>query len=101
MPSFGKTNPLKLEHFEGFIKAYEAEDRESVEDERFSRFTREEIKKKNDSLDLGLIRDDSIIDYEDLQDPVESGEEMIANLEEAIGLIQSVVDELKMLKGEE
>jgi type I restriction enzyme M protein len=101
MPSFGKTNPLKIEHLEGFIKAYEAEDRETVEDERVSRFTREKIKEKNNSLDLGLIRDDSIIDYEDLQDPIESGEEMIANLEEAIDLIQSVVNELKMLKGVE
>ena len=101
MPSFGKTNPLKLEHFEGFIEAFEAEDRGIVEDERFSRFSRERIKEKNDSLDLGLIRDSSIVDYEDLQDPIESGEEMIANLEEAIGLIQSVVDELKMLRGVE
>ncbi|MCL2321525.1 MAG: type I restriction-modification system subunit M, partial [Oscillospiraceae bacterium] len=56
MPSFGKTNPLKIEHFEGFIKAYEVGNRETVKDERFSKFTREKIKEKNDSLDLGLIR---------------------------------------------
>ena len=100
MPSFGKTNPLKEKHFEDFIKAYKAEDRTKIEDERFSVFTREQIKEKNDSLDLGLIRDESVLDYEDLQDPIESGEEIIAQLEEAMDLIMSVVKELKSLGGD-
>ncbi|MBC2582282.1 type I restriction-modification system subunit M [Clostridium sp. DJ247] len=100
MPSFGKTNPLKKEHFDGFIKAYKAEDRTKVEDERFSVFTRQQIKEKNDSLDLGLIRDDSVLDYEDLQNPIESGEEIAAQLEEAMDLILSVVKELKSLGGD-
>lgn len=100
MQNFGKTNPLKQEHFEDFIKAYKAEDRTKVEDERFSMFTRDAIKHKNDSLDLGLIRDDSVVDYEDLQDPIESGEEIIAQLEEAMDLIMSVVKELKSLGGD-
>lgn len=100
MPNFGKTNPLKEKHFEDFIKAYTAEDRTKIEDERFSMFTREQIKEKNDSLDLGLIRDESVLDYEDLQDPIESGEEFIAQLEEAMDLIMSVVKELKSLGGD-
>lgn len=99
MPSFGKTNPLKHEHFDGFIKAYTAEDRRQVQDERWSVFTREHIREKNNSLDLGLIRDDSVLDYEDLPDPIESAEEVVAQLEEAIDLIQSVVKELKALEG--
>lgn len=100
MPNFGKTNPLKEEHFDDFIKAYKAGDRTKVEDERFSVFTREQINEKNDSLDLGLIRDDSVLDYEDLQDPIESGEEIVAQLEEAMDLIMSVVKELKSLGGD-
>lgn len=99
MQNFGKTNALKEEHFEDFIKAYTAGDRTKVQDERFSCFTREQIQEKNNSLDLGLIRDDSILDYEDLQDPIESGEEIIAKLEEAVDLIQSVVRELRSLEG--
>jgi len=98
MPSFGKTNPLKKEDFIGFETAYEAEDRASVEDERWNRFTREEIAEKGNSLDLGLIKDDSIVDYEDLPDPIESGEAAIAMLEEAVDLLQSVVNELKSLE---
>ena len=100
MPSFGKTTPLKEEYFADFIKAYEASDRTTVKDERLSVFMREEIANKNNSLDLGLIRDDSVLDYEDLQDPIESGEEVIAQLEEAVDLIMSVVKELKSLGGD-
>ena len=101
MPSFGKTNPLKKEDFVNFEAAYEAEDRYAVKDERWNVFTREQIAEKGNSLDLGLIRDDSIVDYEDLPDPVESGEEAIAQLEEAVDLLKSVVRELKSLQGEE
>jgi type I restriction enzyme M protein len=95
MQSFGKTSPLKHEHFDAFIKAYSAKNRASITDERWNRFTREQIAAKNDSLDLGLIRDDSILDYDALQDPAESGEEVVAQLEEAVDLIMSVVKELR------
>lgn len=98
MPSFGKTNPLKKSDFESFEAAYEAEDRHAVSDERWSVFTREQIAERGNSLDLGLIRDDSIVDYEDLPDPIESGEEAIAQLEEAVDLLMSVVKELKSLR---
>ena len=101
MPSFGKTNPLKKEYFVNFEAAYEAKDRRAVKDERWSVFTREQIAEKGNSLDLGLIRDDSIVDYEDLPDPIDSGEEAIAQLEEAVDLLKSVVRELKSLQGRE
>lgn len=101
MPSFGKTNPLKTEHFAEFETAYESPDRYAVRDERFRVFTREQIEEKGNSLDLGLIRDESIIGYEDLPDPIESGEEAIAQLEEAVVLLKSVVQELKALEGVE
>ena len=97
MPSFGKTNPLKQEHFASFEAAYEAPDRRKVKDERWNVFTRAQIADKGNSLDLGLIRDDSIVDYEDLPDPIVSGEEAIAQLEEAVDLLQSVVNELRSL----
>ena len=98
MPSFGKTNPLKTEHFAEFEAAYESPNRHAIQNERWSVFTREQIAEKGNSLDLGLIRDDSIVDYEDLPDPIESGEEAIAQLEEAVDLLMSVVRELKSLE---
>ena len=38
-----------------------------------------------------------MLDYDDLQDPAESGEEIAAQLEEAVDLIRSVVKELRSL----
>lgn len=98
MPSFGKTNPLKVEDFADFVKAYEAEDREAVKDERWQKFSREEIAAKGNSLDIGLIKDDSIIDYEDLPDPGDSAREAAQELMEAVRLLESVAEELEALK---
>ena len=101
MPSFGKTNPLKKEDFSDFEKAFEAEDRHSIKDERWSVFTRDEIAETNNSLDLGLIKDDSVVDYNDLPDPADSAEEAISELEEAVDLLMSVANELRSLEAQE
>lgn len=98
MPSFGKTNPLKASDFAGFEAAYGAEDRNKVADERWQCFTREEIAQKGNSLDLGLIKDDSVLDYEDLPDPAESAAEAAEKLAEAVDLLQSVAQELRSLQ---
>lgn len=100
MDSFGKTRTLRHEDFAEFIEGYN--DPTERTGERWSKFTREEIETKyDDSLDLGLIKDDSIIDADELPDPIESGEEAIAQLEEAVDLLKSVVRELKTLSSEE
>ena len=100
MDSFGKTRTLRQEDFAEFIEGYN--DPSKRTGERWSKFTREEIETTyGDSLDLGLIKDDSIIDADELPDPIESGEEAIAQLEEAIDLLKSVVRELKALSSEE
>ena len=89
---------MKVEDFADFVKAYEAEDREAVKDERWQKFSREEIAAKGNSLDIGLIKDDSIIDYEDLPDPRDSAREAAQELMEAVRLLQSVAEELEALK---
>ena len=104
MDSFGKTRTLRhdevVDDFAEFVEGYN--DPTKRTGERWSKFTREEIETKyNDSLDLGLIKDDSIIDAEELPDPIESGEEAIAQLEEAVDLLKCVVRELKALSSEE
>jgi len=100
MDSFGKTRMLRHEDFAEFIEGYNDPNKRTGE--RWSKFTREEIETKyDDSLDLGLIKDDSIIDANELPDPIESGEEAIGQLEEAIDLLKSVVRELKALSSEE
>ncbi|MDF2590896.1 MAG: hypothetical protein K0S75_362 [Clostridia bacterium] len=99
MESFGKRNILTEEHFEEFIKAYTAEDRGSIKDERWSVFSKEQIRDKGYSLDLGLIRDEAITNYDQLPDPIESAEDMVAKLEEATDLLMSVIKELRHLEG--
>ena len=96
MDSFGKTRTLQKSDFAEFMEGYN--DPSKRTGERWSKFTREEIEKREDSLDLGLLRDDSIKDYDDLPDPIESGEDAIAQLEEAVDLLKSVVKELKSLQ---
>lgn len=97
---FGKTRPLRKSDFDEFVEGYN--DPTKRIGERWSKFTREEIENTyGDSLDLGLIKDDSIIDANELPDPIESGEEAIAQLEEAIDLLKIVVRELRALKSEE
>ena len=59
-------------------------------------FTKDEIRKKGDSLDLGLIKDDSVISQEDLPNPVESAEIAIGKLEQASDLLSAVIRELQM-----
>lgn len=95
MPSFGKTAPLTKETFAAFENAFNAIDRRAVVDERFSVFTRAQIAEKNNSLDLGLIRDDSVIDTQEDFDLIDSGENIISQLQDAAALVQSVVDTLK------
>ncbi|MGE7649212.1 N-6 DNA methylase [Peribacillus frigoritolerans] len=101
MSSFGKRNQLTMAHFEDFMKAYVAEDRSKVEDERWNKFTREEIAKKNDSLDIGLIADDSLSSYENLPDPIESAEEAITKLQQAMDLLNEVVEGLRAVEEDE
>jgi type I restriction enzyme M protein len=101
MSSFGKRNQLTMAHFENFMKAYVAEDRYKVEDERWNVFTREEIAKKGDSLDIGLIADESLSSFENLPDPIESAEEAIAKLQLAMDLLNEVVEELRTVEEDE
>ncbi|WP_300810544.1 class I SAM-dependent DNA methyltransferase [uncultured Desulfovibrio sp.] len=100
MPSFGKTNPLTQEHFAGFEAAYDAEDRHAVQDERWRAYSRADITAAGESLDLGLIRDAGVQDQEDLPDPADDAEACIADLEEAVDLLQGVVRELRLLERE-
>ncbi|OPG99370.1 SAM-dependent methyltransferase [Chryseobacterium mucoviscidosis] len=97
MPSFGKRKPLTAAHFDAFVEAYTAEDRTKVEDVRWNVFTRDDIRKKADSLDIGLIADESLSAFDNLPDPIDSTEEAMTKLEEALALLGEVVAELKAI----
>lgn len=94
--SFGKTRTLQKDDFKEFIEGYK--DPLKRTSKRWTKFTRQQIEKDyGDSLDLGLMNVDSIVNYKDLPDPIESGEAAIENLEEAVDMLKSVVRELRLL----
>ena len=94
MPNFGKTTPLTEKYFEEFISTYD-NDGEKEKLERWTKISLDEIIKKDYSLDLGLIKDESLLDIEALPNPILNTNETIEKLEEAIDLLKSVVNELK------
>ncbi|MDD7581805.1 N-6 DNA methylase [Corynebacterium sp. LK2590] len=95
MPSFGKRNPLATEHFASFEAVYTAPDRASIEDERWTRFSREEIRDKDDTLDIGLVQEEAEqIDWASY-DPAEQINEAADLLEEALGLLRSLAADLQ------
>ncbi|HEY4533775.1 MAG TPA: N-6 DNA methylase, partial [Fusobacterium sp.] len=99
MPSFGKTNPLSKEHFEEFERSFEKrEEKETLE--RWTLVSMEEIVKKEYSLDLGLIKDESVIDSENLPNPIVTAQASIDKLEEAADLLKSVIHELTLCEQE-
>ncbi|HJC99609.1 MAG TPA: SAM-dependent methyltransferase, partial [Candidatus Dwaynia gallinarum] len=59
---------------------------------------REEIEKRGNSLDFGLIRDESILNYDELESPIENIENCIFELEESLSLLKSVMDELNSVE---
>jgi type I restriction enzyme M protein len=102
MPSFGKRNPLALDHFKEFIDAFgddpygKGKRKDQGETGRFRRFTREQITKRNDSLDISWLQDDSVRRGDDLPDPADIADEILAQLSIATEEMQ----ELARLLGE-
>ncbi len=94
MPSFGKTNQLKESHFKEFIKVYKAEDRSKVEDERWNRFTIDDISGKGYTLDLGLIADEKNGNGDSLPEPIEIAEMATIELENILTDLKAIINEL-------
>ena len=96
MPSFGKRTPLTRNHFAEFEKAYgdapdgTAERNDEGEQGRFRRFTREEIAKRGDNLDISWLRDDDAQDHEDLGEPAEIAAEIMGHLQTALAELETL-----------
>jgi type I restriction enzyme M protein len=86
MQSFGKRNPLTLDHFREFIQAYgndpygKGKRKDRGETGRFRRFTREQVAKRKHSLDISWLQDESVRNGNDLPDPADIADEILAQL---------------------
>lgn len=105
MPSFGKRTPLTREHFKEFIAAYgddpngKAKRLDQGEEGRCRCFTREEITKRGDNLDISWLRDESLQSADDLPEPDVIALKIMERLETAMEEMQALKDLLE--EGEE
>ncbi len=112
MPTFGKRTPFTEEVFKDFIYAYtggmsadkvvdeydgsiEDELRAKIKDERWQCYTREEIAEKNDTLDIGLIADNSVQSSDALGEPEDIIREAKDELNEILKQLDDILKELK------
>jgi len=100
MPSFGKRTPFTRAHFAEFENAYGEDSRglakrkDGGEGGRFRKFTREEIAKRGDNLDISWLKDDSVTDHADLPEPDVIAAEIVAQLQVALEEMQALQEEL-------
>lgn len=100
MPSFGKRTPLTRAHFEPFEKAFgkkadgSSRRKDEGEEGRFRKFTRAEIAKRGDNLDIIWLRDDDAHDHEDLGEPDEIAAEIIGHLQLAMAELEALSEML-------
>jgi type I restriction enzyme M protein len=102
-PSFGKRTPFTRAHFAEFEKAFSSDPygkgkrKDQGETGRFRKFTRDEISKRGDNLDISWLKDDSVTDHADLPEPGVIAAEIVAHLQTALEEIQGLQAELGKL----
>jgi len=90
MPSFGKRTPFTRAHFDEFVKCYgkkadgTSKRTDQGEEGRFRCFTREDIAKRGDNLDLSWLKDDDADHADDLAEPDVIAAEIMKNLSTAM-----------------
>jgi len=92
-----KTNPLRYEDLQDFIRCYNPENRlERREYERFKAFTYDElIKRDKVSLDIFWLKDETLEDSENLQDPDLLARDISENLESALEQFSTIYEDLE------
>jgi len=86
-------HPLSADYFRDFEECYYTNPRRQTE--RFRRFSREEIAKRDDSLDIFWIKDESAEDPSKLPEPEELLTEAITNLQTALDSVTELALKLR------
>jgi len=91
-----KTNPLKFEDLQDFIKCYNSENRHQREEsERFRAFSYEELVRRDKaSLDIFWLKDESLEDSDNLPAPEVLAAEIVESLETALSEFRAIYEEL-------
>jgi type I restriction enzyme M protein len=94
-PAFGKRTPFTRDHFAGFEKAFgddplgKSKRKDEGEEGRFRKFSREDIAKRGENLDVAWLKDDGHHSAEDLAEPDEIAAEIIGNLQVAMAEMEA------------
>ncbi len=111
-PSYGKRTPFTRAAFADFVNAYtsgiaidkvkndfdgaiDSKARQAIKDERWSCLSIDDITKKNYSLDLGLIADESISNAEELGEPIDIAKNALSELDAIAKELNDIIKELK------
>ncbi len=91
-----KTNTLKFEDLQDFLRCYNPSNRhQRKEKDRFRAFTYDELVKRDKvSLDIFWLKDESLEDSENLPPPNVIAKEIVENLESALEQFTSIEEEL-------
>lgn len=109
MPQFGKRTPLTRDHFTEFDAAFGADPlgrpaalkkrKDTGEEGRFRKYTRESIAERDDSLDISWLKDDEAESSADLPEPAilaaSAMEEMEAIMEDLRGILAELGEDVE------
>ena len=101
MPSFGKRTPFTRKHFEEFEECYGDDPNgkgprtDLGEEGRFRCFSREEITKRGENLDISWLRDESLQSAEDLPEPDVIAAEIMTRLQSAMEDMEALTELLE------
>ncbi|KAF0201281.1 MAG: site-specific DNA-methyltransferase [Bacteroidetes bacterium] len=99
-----KKNPLRVEHLKEFVECYQADDRTkrmetwSVknEDGRWRKYNYKDlISRDKTNLDIFWLKDDKLIDLDNLPDPEILLDEIIDNIESALASFKSIKENME------
>lgn len=99
-----KKNPLKYEHLEAFVKCFEPENRSHRKETfqtkenpegRWRKYTYEElIARDKTNLDITWLKDENLIDLENLPEPETLIDEIIDNIQSALESFKTIKENL-------
>lgn len=99
-----KKNPLKYEHLEAFVKCFEPENRAHRKETfhakenpegRWRKYTYEElIARDKTNLDITWLKDENLIDLENLPEPETLIDEIIDNIQSALESFKTIKENL-------
>lgn len=99
-PAFGKRTQLGPEHFAEFEQAFgddplgKSKRKDSGEEGRWRRFSREDIAKRGENLDISWLKEEGHTSAEDLPEPEEIAAEIMAHLQTAMAEMEALTKAL-------